>query len=58
MGPEEYRAARDFVHAGACPAAGFHRRGLASSILAAMRDGIVRLGGDPNKVNPLQPVSW
>src|SRR3989454_1988507 len=24
--------------------------------LAAMRDGIVRLGGDPNKVNPLQPV--
>jgi aconitate hydratase len=24
--------------------------------LAAMRDGIVQLGGDPNKVNPLQPV--
>jgi aconitate hydratase A / 2-methylisocitrate dehydratase len=24
--------------------------------LAAMRDGIVRLGGDPGKVNPLQPV--
>src|SRR5471030_2937491 len=24
--------------------------------LAAMRDGIKRLGGDPNKVNPLQPV--
>ncbi len=24
--------------------------------LAAMRDGIARLGGDPNKVNPLQPV--
>ena len=24
--------------------------------LAAMRDGISRLGGDPNKVNPLQPV--
>jgi aconitate hydratase len=24
--------------------------------LAAMRDGIVRLGGDPNKANPLQPV--
>ena len=24
--------------------------------LAAMRDGVVRLGGDPNKVNPLQPV--
>ena len=24
--------------------------------LAAMRDGIVRLGGDPTKVNPLQPV--
>jgi aconitate hydratase len=24
--------------------------------LAAMRDGILRLGGDPNKVNPLQPV--
>jgi aconitate hydratase len=24
--------------------------------LAAMRDGIVRLGGDPSKVNPLQPV--
>src|SRR5437588_4440334 len=24
--------------------------------LAAMRDGIGRLGGDPNKVNPLQPV--
>jgi aconitate hydratase len=24
--------------------------------LAAMRDGIVRLGGDPNRVNPLQPV--
>ena len=24
--------------------------------LAAMRDGIVRLGGDPNHVNPLQPV--
>src|SRR5207244_3368461 len=24
--------------------------------LAAMRHGIVRLGGDPNKVNPLQPV--
>jgi len=25
--------------------------------LAAMRDGIARLGGDPNKVNPLQPRS-
>jgi aconitate hydratase len=24
--------------------------------LAAMRDGITRLGGDPNRVNPLQPV--
>src|SRR5438046_2366693 len=24
--------------------------------LAARRDGIARLGGDPNKVNPLQPV--
>ena len=24
--------------------------------LAAMRDGIVRLGGDPQRVNPLQPV--
>ncbi len=24
--------------------------------LAAMRDGIVELGGDPDKVNPLQPV--
>src|SRR5205085_9749297 len=24
--------------------------------LAALRDGIVRLGGDPNRVNPLQPV--
>ncbi len=24
--------------------------------LAAMRDGILQLGGDPNKVNPLQPV--
>ena len=24
--------------------------------LAAMRDGMVRLGGDPRKVNPLQPV--
>src|SRR3954470_5253746 len=24
--------------------------------LAAMRDGIKRLGGDPNRVNPLQPV--
>ena len=24
--------------------------------LAAMRDGIVALGGDPQKVNPLQPV--
>jgi len=24
--------------------------------LAAMRDGIVKLGGDPSKVNPLQPV--
>ena len=24
--------------------------------LAAMRDGMVRLGGDPSKVNPLQPV--
>ena len=24
--------------------------------LAAMRDGMVRLGGDPNRVNPLQPV--
>src|SRR5437762_10170663 len=24
--------------------------------LAAMRDGIARLGGDPNAVNPLQPV--
>src|SRR5437762_2467228 len=24
--------------------------------LAAMRDGIVRLGGDPNRLNPLQPV--
>ena len=24
--------------------------------LAAMRDGIVQLGGDPEKVNPLQPV--
>src|SRR5205085_11907025 len=24
--------------------------------LAAMRDGMVRLGGDPHRVNPLQPV--
>src|SRR5438445_7849169 len=24
--------------------------------LAAMRDGIARLGGDPDRVNPLQPV--
>ena len=24
--------------------------------LAAMRDGVVRLGGDPSRVNPLQPV--
>jgi aconitate hydratase len=24
--------------------------------LAAMRDGIIALGGDPNRVNPLQPV--
>ena len=24
--------------------------------LAAMRDGVLRLGGDPKKVNPLQPV--
>src|SRR6185436_15869027 len=24
--------------------------------LAAMRDAIVRLGGDPEKINPLQPV--
>ena len=24
--------------------------------LAAMRDGVVRLGGDPNRVNPLQPA--
>ena len=24
--------------------------------LAAMRDGVIRLGGDPQKVNPLQPV--
>ena len=24
--------------------------------LAAMRDGMVRLGGDPDRVNPLQPV--
>jgi len=24
--------------------------------LAAMRDGVVRLGGDPRRVNPLQPV--
>ena len=24
--------------------------------LAAMRDGMARLGGDPNRVNPLQPV--
>src|SRR4026207_2173027 len=24
--------------------------------LAAMRDGIVRLGGDPGRANPLQPV--
>ncbi len=24
--------------------------------LAAMRDAIVRLGGDPNRINPLQPV--
>jgi aconitate hydratase len=24
--------------------------------LAAMRDGVLRLGGDPRKVNPLQPV--
>ena len=24
--------------------------------LAAMRDGIIRLGGDPAKVNPLVPV--
>ena len=24
--------------------------------LAAMRDGIAQLGGDPERVNPLQPV--
>jgi aconitate hydratase len=26
--------------------------------LAAMRDGILHLGGDPQQVNPLQPLNW
>jgi aconitate hydratase len=26
--------------------------------LATMREAIVDLGGDPNKVNPLSPLSW
>ena len=49
------RAARNLVRAGARAAAGLHRRAGVVD-LAAMRDGIARLGGDPNRVNPLQPV--
>ena len=45
----------NLVRAGARAAAGLHRRARVVD-LAAMRDGIARLGGDPNKVNPLQPV--
>ncbi len=26
--------------------------------LAAMRDGIIGLGGDPEKINPLNPLIW
>ena len=48
------RVPRDLVQR-ACPPAGF--TGVPCVVdLAAMRDGIVRLGGDPSRVNPLQPV--
>jgi aconitate hydratase len=37
------------------PDAGLHRRPAVVD-LAAMRDGIVKLGGEPRRVNPLVPV--
>ena len=51
----EARRARDRLHAGARAAAGLHRRARVVD-LAAMRDAMPRMGGDPTRINPLQPV--
>ena len=55
LGPGRRPREGNRVHAGARAAAGLHRRARVVD-LAAMRDAMARLGGDPNKVNPLQPV--
>ena len=46
----------DRVHARARGAAGLHRRARCVVDLAAMRDAMADLGGDPSKINPLVPV--
>ena len=46
---------RDPVSPGARADAGFHRRSRVVD-LAAMRDAMAQLGGDPQKINPLVPV--
>ena len=55
LGPEEAAAARDPLHAGARDPAGLHRRPRVVD-LAAMRDAMQRMGGDPKRINPLLPV--
>ena len=46
----------DLVHAGARAAAGLHRRARASSIWRRCATRMIALGGNPDRVNPLQPV--
>jgi aconitate hydratase len=54
-GRQEHDVSRNLFHAGARAPAGLHRRALCRRSRGDARR-IARLGGDPNKVNPLQPV--
>jgi hypothetical protein len=49
------RAIQYNVHAGACAPAGLHRRARAWWLSPRCATVSWQLGGDPNKVNPLQP---
>src|SRR5581483_10857558 len=53
--PEGQEGKRDRLHAGARADAGFDRRASVVD-LAAMREAMKRMGGDPKKINPLAPV--
>ena len=55
MGPEGRAVAGNCLHAEPRAVAGLHRRAAVVD-LAAMREAMKALGGDPKKINPLQPA--